>query len=118
MVKEFGIKLGAVIFAAFMFAGCAQMNSATAWLASPQTKAAFQTLEVGAQVFVCDIAGIANLGSQIEAAVNAKQAVLTTTGQVATVSALVCNQLTGIATSATITAVGTSANGSPVIAVK
>lgn len=98
MIKE-TLKVAIALTVALSLAGCATLgqdiNSVTQWLASPTTQAALQTLKVGTQVFVCNIASVSSLTQQIEKAIQAGNAVMTTTGQVATVSSLVCTALTG-----------------------
>jgi hypothetical protein len=89
-------KILSIVALAGALGGCAAMNSATAWLSSPQTAKAADTLRSGAIAFSCDIANSAALAAKIETAVKANQAVIDATGAVYTVSSAVCVGLGGV----------------------
>lgn len=79
-------------------AGCAELDRVTTWLASPTTTQAVANLQKGATALVCAISNIANVAGQVEAAVDAGQAVIGTTGKVYVASAIVCGSLGGTVT--------------------
>jgi len=85
-----------IVALSFALGGCAALDRATGWLASPQTAKAADTLRSGAIAFSCDIASSAALASKIETAVKANKAIIDTTGAVYTVSSAVCVSLGGV----------------------
>jgi hypothetical protein len=89
------VLLGMILVVTIAMASCAQVNSARDWLASPATQAAAATLRSGAVAFVCAVSNAAAVAAQIENAVNAKAAVIGTTGKVLTVSSIVCTDMIG-----------------------
>jgi hypothetical protein len=85
----------ALCLGAASLGGCAELQQVENFLTSPQTQQSVQTIATVSTLFVCEVANAAALAGQIEAAVNAGQAVEDTNGKVWTVSAMVCSALGG-----------------------
>lgn len=79
--------------------GCAQILALRDQLADPKTAEALAVARGWAQVATCSISNLSAVATKIETAVKADQAALDTTGQVFTVSAIVCQSLGGSVTS-------------------
>lgn len=92
-------RIAALVILGLSLAGCAQLQQAGNWLASPQAALALANARGWAQVATCQISNLAAVASKIEQAVNANQTALDTTGQVYTVSSIVCQSLGGSVTS-------------------
>ena len=89
-------KLTAIaLCAGLALAGCAQ-------LASPQTTQALANLKTGATLLVCAVANASSVATQIEAAVNAGNALQGTTGKVYVASSIVCDSLGGTVVGKTV----------------
>lgn len=86
-----------ILLLALALGGCntTAITSARDFLNDPKTAQAAATIRSWRTAFVCDLSNAAILAGKIEAAVNASQAVQTTTGTVYTVSAVVCQSLGG-----------------------
>lgn len=80
-------------------AGCAQVVALRDQLADPRTAQALAVARGWAQIATCQIANLSAVATKIEAAVKADKAAVDTTGQVFTVSAIVCQSLGGSVTS-------------------
>lgn len=101
MTKMF-IRVAAAIAISASLGGCAAVDSLFG-LSNPPTAAQLAVLSAEAQVVICDISTAAALASTAEAAIDAGASVKGTTGKIYTVSALVCANIGGTATT-TVTA--------------
>jgi len=92
-------RIALILAFSIALAGCSQVTTgvtnARNWLADPKTTAAVQTLKAGAMAFVCTVQGNIALAANIEAAVNAGQALQRDTHTALVVSTLVCDALGG-----------------------
>lgn len=79
--------------------GCAQIIALRDQLADPKTAQALAAAKGWAQIASCQIANLSAVATKIEAAVKADKAAIDTTGNVYTVSAIVCQTLGGTVTS-------------------
>jgi len=78
--------------------GCAQILALRDQLADPKTAQALAVAKGWAQIATCQIANLSAVATKIEAAVKADKAAVDTTGQVFTVSSIVCQSLGGTVT--------------------
>ncbi len=92
-------KIAILAVAVLPLAGCAPLKEAADWFASPQAAIALANAKGWAQVASCSISNLATVATKIEVAVKANKAALDTTGNVYTVSAIVCQSLGGTVTS-------------------
>ena len=96
------LHLAVCLVTSIALSGCAQIasgiNQVSAALSSPQSAQALANARGWAQIFACFVTDASSVATQIEAAVNANQAAKDTTGQVYTVSAIVCTRLGGTPT--------------------
>lgn len=79
--------------------GCSSILKLRDQLADPKTAQALAVAKGWAQVASCQITNLAAVATKIEQAVQANKAALDTTGNVYTVSAIVCQSLGGAVTS-------------------
>lgn len=84
---------------ALPLAGCAQILAFRDQLADPKTAQALAVAKGWAQVASCSISNLATVATKIEIAVKANKAAIDTTGNVYTVSSIVCQSLGGTVTS-------------------
>lgn len=75
-------------------AGCAELQQAESFLASPQTQTSIAVLESGAEALVCAVASASALAYTIETHF-AGQSVIGTDGKIYVTSAAVCTALGG-----------------------
>ena len=89
-----------VILAALVLpiAGCAKILALRDQLADPKSAQALAVAKGWAQIATCQIANLSAVATKIEAAVRADKAAVDTTGQIYTVSAIVCQSLGGTVT--------------------
>ncbi len=80
---------------ALALSGCAEFDRLTATLSSPQTTQAVANLQSGARALICALSNASAVAAQVEAAMEAGQAVIGPTGKVYVASAIVCASLGG-----------------------
>ena len=98
-------KIAAICTLATSLSGCAAIQQATDYLASPSTSRAAANIEKFSKAFACAISNLSSVSTQVSQLVAADQATIDKNEQIYTVSSVICVRLGGTPSSAPVTVV-------------